>query len=124
MPSPQRVQSFVETVTSGDYVGAIERFYTPKASMRENIAPARLGRDGLVAWERGVMAAFASIEAELVSPPAVTGDRVAVHWRFRFKPADGPERTLEEIAWQRWEGDLIAEEVFFYDPAQIAGLER
>jgi hypothetical protein len=25
---------------------------------------------------------------------------------------------MEEIAWQTWRGDKIAEEVFFYDPAQ------
>jgi hypothetical protein len=25
---------------------------------------------------------------------------------------------MEELAWQRWEGDRIAEEEFFYDPAQ------
>ena len=50
----------------------------------------------------------------------MTGDLVAVHWRFRFTPPEGAERVLEEIAWQRWEGDLIAEETFFYDPAQIS----
>lgn len=27
---------------------------------------------------------------------------------------------MEEIAWQRWEGERIAEETFFYDPAQRA----
>jgi hypothetical protein len=25
---------------------------------------------------------------------------------------------MEELAWQRWEGERIAEEQFFYDPAQ------
>ena len=25
---------------------------------------------------------------------------------------------LEELAWQRWEGERIAEERFFYDPRQ------
>jgi hypothetical protein len=30
-------------------------------------------------------------------------------------------RSLEEIAWQRWEGERIAEETFFYDPRQLAG---
>ena len=27
---------------------------------------------------------------------------------------------MEELAWQRWEGERIAEEQFFYDPAQLA----
>jgi hypothetical protein len=25
---------------------------------------------------------------------------------------------MEELAYQRWEGECIAEETFFYDPAQ------
>jgi hypothetical protein len=25
---------------------------------------------------------------------------------------------MEEVAWQTWRGDKIAEETFFYDPAQ------
>jgi hypothetical protein len=27
---------------------------------------------------------------------------------------------MEELAWQRWDGERIAEEQFFYDPAQLA----
>jgi hypothetical protein len=26
--------------------------------------------------------------------------------------------VMEELAWQRWEGERIVEETFFYDPAQ------
>jgi len=26
---------------------------------------------------------------------------------------------MEEIAWQRWQGDKIVEERFFYNPAQL-----
>jgi hypothetical protein len=28
-------------------------------------------------------------------------------------------RELEELAYQRWQGDRIAQEQFFYDPAQF-----
>jgi hypothetical protein len=32
---------------------------------------------------------------------------------------------IEELAYQRWEGERIAEETFFYDPAQLLpGNER
>ena len=34
--------------------------------------------------------------------------------------ADGRATRLEELADQRWEGEKIAEEQFFYDPAQLA----
>ena len=29
-----------------------------------------------------------------------------------------PSMEMEELAYQRWEGECIAEETFFYDPAQ------
>jgi hypothetical protein len=119
MPSQDVVDRFVSTVVGGDFTGAIERFYAEGASMRENQAEPRVGRDGLVAHERGMMAAFKSITAECIGQPAISGDRVAIHWRFRFAPAQGAERALEEIAWQRWDGDRIVEEMFFYDPAQM-----
>lgn len=41
-----------------------------------------------------------------------------IRWRFELVYADGRRTALDEIAWQRWSGDLIAEERFYYDPAQ------
>ena len=121
MPSPATVEAFVATVEAGDYIGAIERFYAPEASMRENGEAPRVGRDLLVEGERRVMSAFARIAAQHQGPIVIDGDRVAIHWRFDFTPAEGPARALEEIAWQRWEGERVVEERFFYDPAQMAG---
>ena len=31
---------------------------------------------------------------------------------------DGTFSHLEELAWQRWAGERIAQETFFYDPVQ------
>ena len=119
MPSQDLVDRFVQTVVGGDYVGAIERFYDEQASMRENQDAPRVGRDQLVAHERGVMSLFGSIACEAVGPPLISGDEVAIQWRFEFTPRGGKTVTLREVAWQRWDGDRIAEETFFYNPAQI-----
>ncbi len=43
---------------------------------------------------------------------------VVIRWIFRFEWLDGSVTRMEELAWQRWEGERIAEEQFFYDPAQ------
>jgi hypothetical protein len=43
-----------------------------------------------------------------------------IRWQFRFDWLDGTVTKMEEIAYQRWEGERIAEETFFYDPAQRA----
>ena len=39
-------------------------------------------------------------------------------WIFHFEWQDGTQTHMEELAYQRWEGERIAEETFFYDPAQ------
>lgn len=121
MPSRQTVDAFVALVASGDYVGAIEQFYLPDASTRENTNAAVVGRDILMAKERGVMAAFSKIEASQIGPSLIDGDTVAIRWKFTFTGADGSVRVLEEVSWQTWRGDRLVEERFFYDPKQMAG---
>ena len=57
---------------------AIERYYTEDASMQENAAAPRVGRDILVAHERAVLERMAQVHSKCVSS-TVEGDRVAIH---------------------------------------------
>ncbi|HEY1632021.1 MAG TPA: nuclear transport factor 2 family protein [Rhizomicrobium sp.] len=123
MPTRETVQRFVDMVVSGRHDEAIEHFYTPDASMQENLTPPRKGRDGLVARERATMARFKEIHTTCVPPALIEGDTVVVHWIFEFVKADGGRIRIEELAHQRWEGEKIAEERFYYDPAQMAGMQ-
>ena len=41
---------------------------------------------------------------------------------FRVAGRNG-DAFMEELAYQRWEGERIAEETFFYDPAQLIARE-
>jgi len=118
MPARDRVAAFVAAVEAGRYVEAIEEFYHPDASMQDNQRPPRLGRDQLVADERATMAMFATMKTDPVEDLLIDGDKVMVRWRFTFTPAEGPPMIMEELALQRWDGDRIAEERFFYDPRQ------
>jgi hypothetical protein len=119
MPSTAVVDTFVSLVEAGDFVGAIEKFYAPEASMQENDDAPRVGRDVLVEGERRIMAAFKSVTAKKVGPALVEGDRVAIRWTFEFTTPEGGRNVLDEIAWQTWRGDEIVEEKFFYDPKQL-----
>ncbi len=119
MPNRNVLEEFIATVVAGKHDAAIERYYTEDASMQENLDPPRNGREGLVAREKAVMAAFKSIGSECVRPVFVDSDRVVIRWIFTFKSADGKERRMDELAYQRWEGDRIAEERFYYDPKQM-----
>ena len=117
MPSPHTLDAFVAMVLSNRHDDAIATFYTADCTMQENTEPPRKGRDANVARERAVMKR-ATIHSAIVGRPLVDGDRTACHWNFRFDFADGTSMTMDEVALQRWDGELIAEERFFYDPAQ------
>ena len=119
MPSPETLERFIATVEANDHVRAIQEFYTEDASMQENQKPPRRGRTLLMEGEAKVLARAASVSSLCVRPVLVNGDHVVVRWRFRFDWRDGSVTEMEEVAWQRWEGERIAEERFFYDPAQL-----
>jgi hypothetical protein len=71
-----------------------------------------------VANERRVLAKAAKMSSECVRPIFVSGDRVVIRWIFRFVWPDETVTRMAELAYQRWEDERIAEETFFYDPAQ------
>jgi ketosteroid isomerase-like protein len=118
MPTRERVEQLIALVEQGRFVEAIEAFYTEDASMQENLQPPRKGRDALVAGERKVLAAFKQVRTLPVEAFLVDGDRVVINWVFEFSRHDGRSFRQDELAWQRWRGDRIVEERFYYDPAQ------
>ena len=119
MPSPETLERFIARVESNHHAEAIEEFYAPDASMQENDMAPRVGRDNLVANERRVLAKMKSVRSTCVRPVFVSGDRVVVRWIFEFETLEGKRIRMEELACQRWEGDRVAEEKFFYDPKQL-----
>jgi hypothetical protein len=121
MPSPDTVAAFIALVEEGKYDIAIERFYAEDASMQENLDPPRQGRAALVEGERGVMARFKEIRAKSVGPALIEGDFVVIRWQFEFIAQDGSRRALDELAYQRWGGERVTEERFYYDPSQMKG---
>jgi ketosteroid isomerase-like protein len=118
MPAQEAVEAFVAQVLRGEHVEAIRDWYVEDASMQENQGAPRVGRELLMAGERQMLARVAEVRTELLSPVMVSGDRVAIHWRFTFVSRKGEASSFEEIAWQEWRGDKVWREQFFYDPAQ------
>lgn len=118
MPTSETLERFIARVEANAHDEAVEEFYTETSSMQENQAPPRIGRDAHVANERKVLARAKTLSSTCVRPVFVNGDRVVIRWIFHFEWLDGTITHMEEIAYQRWEGERIAEETFFYDPAQ------
>jgi hypothetical protein len=119
VPTAETLERFIALVERNAHVEAVEAFYTADASMQENQSPPRTGRDAHAANERRVLAKAKSVASQCVRPVFVHGDRVVIRWIFRFEWLDGSVTRMEELACQRWEGERIAEETFFYDPAQL-----
>ena len=120
MPTTETLEQFIATVERNAHVEAIEAFYAADASMQENQSVPRRGRDNLAANERRVLAKVQTVTSTCVRPVFVNGDRVVIRWIFRFEWLDGTLTRMEELAYQRWDGERIVEETFFYDPAQLA----
>ena len=118
MPTREIVDRFTAQVLSGDHAGAIRDWYTEDATMQENQAEPRRGRDQLVEQEQATLDRMDRVETELLAPPLIDGDTVVLRWRFTFYPGTSGRMSIEEVAWQTWRGDQIEAETFFYDPAQ------
>ena len=115
MPTRERLEAFVDAVTGGRFVQALHDFYHDDASTRENGGPERRGVATLVAIEERTLQALA-ISAHRPHSVLLDGDDVAIQWTFDLTDAGGVTRRMEEVALQRWRGDRIERERFFYDP--------
>ena len=119
MPARERVLALVAMVEQGKFVEAIEEFYAEDATMQENNAAPRGGRDKLVEGERRTLATHQAARTLPGSSFLLDGDQVVIHWVFEFTRMDGTSFRMDELARQRWRGDRIVEERFYYDPAQL-----
>ena len=119
MPALERLNSLIAVVKAGRYVEAIRDFYHEDATMQENGKPPRVGRAALIANEERAMARVASIRTISLEAFFPGGDDVAIRSVYEIVGRDGRRTGLDEMCFQRWRGDRIAEERFYYDPAQL-----
>ncbi|MFZ3321099.1 MAG: nuclear transport factor 2 family protein [Usitatibacter sp.] len=119
MPALERLNSLIAAVKAGRYAEAIRDFYHEDATMQENGKPPRVGRAALIANEERAMARVASIRTISLEAFFAGGDNVAIRSVYEIVGRDGRRTGLDEMCFQRWRGDRIAEERFYYDPAQF-----
>ena len=117
MPDRARVEAFIAAVVGGDHVQAIADYYHDDAHMQENLKDARRGRSVLMEHEANALKRLKHMHTHPNPPFAVNGDDVFINWTFDATAPDGTTRRLIEVAHQRWKGDRILEERFYYDSA-------
>ena len=118
MPARETVDAFIALVEQAQYVEALEGYYTSDSTMTENQEPPRVGLAAHIASERAVMGAFKALKTHPVSRVLIDGDLVMINWVFEFTAENGQKMIMDEVALQRWDGDRIVAEQFYYDPAQ------
>lgn len=124
MPSLETLERFIARVEQNAHVEAIQEYYTENASMQENHSTPRVGREALVTNERRVLSRAETVQSTCVRPVFLSGNLVVIRWIFQFTWKDGSTTRMEELAYQRWEGERIAQEQFFYDPGQLTPKPR
>jgi len=117
MPTTTTLERFIARVEDNAHAEALAEFYRPDATLSENQGTPRT-RDACIESERMMFARARAVTSQCVRPALVAGDVVVIRWRFRFEWRDETVTTLDELAYQHWDGELIRSETFFYDPAQ------
>jgi hypothetical protein len=118
MPSIETLERFIARVEENAHAEAVDEFHAKNSSMQENQLPPRIGRAHHVSHERAVLAKAKSMNSTCIRPVLINGDIVVIRWVFEFVWLNDSVTRMEEIAYQRWDGERIVEEQFFYDPAQ------
>lgn len=121
MPTLNTVEAFVSLVEAGQGLLAMERFYAEHVAMQENQAEPRAGKAALLEHERRAQAAVRDLSSTCLRPVLVSGDVAVIRWVIEYTHRAGQPVRLEELAYQRWEGERIVHEQFFYDPVQLTG---
>ncbi len=94
-------------------------FYAEEATMRENMAQPRSGKPALIQHEQDALAGVKNLQAKCIRPFFIEGDFVVIRWLFEIEDIKGKRFKFEELSHQRWVGQQIMEEQFFYDPSQL-----
>jgi hypothetical protein len=106
-------------VGQGQFMEAFEKFYHPDVVMIEATGEVRKGKDVSREFEKNFLGSIKEIHAGGVD--AVTSDEEnAITMTETWMDAtfqDGTRVRMEEVARQKWQGDLIIEERFYYNAA-------
>ncbi|MEM6841160.1 MAG: nuclear transport factor 2 family protein [Bacteroidota bacterium] len=124
MPTRKSIENFIKAVEEHPHDQVIENFYTMDASIQENQNAPRIGIESLVNNERKMLQKAVNVHSECIRPYFHIEDKVVIRWKFRFEWMDGSITEIEEIAYQKWSGEKIYQEQFFYDPKQFVPKKR
>ncbi|MDL1948260.1 ester cyclase [Acidobacteria bacterium ACD] len=117
MVDRSRIDSLIEYTLDNRLIEALNEFYHPDVVMQENCQPPRVGLAASLERQRAAQAMTAEIHEVKAAIVLHDGDNAAIEWHAEWTMVGGARFRIEEIALQRWRGNRIIHERFFYDPA-------
>ncbi len=117
----QRVDALNRMIQEGKIIEAMNEFYTDDLVMGENDAPPTEGLAANLAREEDFVAHTTWHGLELKG--VAVGDGVTmVQWWMDFHNTHyGARLAFTQVAVQRWRGDKIYDERFYYAPQPVEG---
>jgi len=119
MPSKEIIEKFIQAVEQEPHDQVIQDFYTDDASIQENQNPPRVGIENLIKNEKKMLQKASVVHSECQRPFFQIDDTVVIRWKFKFEWKDDSVTEIEEMVYQKWRGNKIYQEQFFYDPKQF-----
>ncbi len=119
MPTLKTIESFIQAVEQQPHDKVISDYYTNDASIQENQNVPRIGIENLIKNEQNMLQKALKVRSKCIRPFFQIEDKVIIRWKFFFEWKDGSVTEIEEIAYQKWKGEKIHQEQFFYDPKQF-----
>ena len=117
MTYKERAADIQGMMSQGKALDAFEKYYHNDIVMVECTGQKREGKDVNREFEKGFFASIAEMHGAGVT--AITSDEEAgvsmVESWMEVTYKDGNRMKMEQIARQKWQGDQIIEERFYYD---------
>ncbi len=111
------VAAYIELVSAGRTLEAIERFYAEDVVVFENRELSRSGKAKCLATEQTALGRMTEPPSFKMLSFAVdeTTETAFIEWLVRFQDTDGKPFRLEEVAVQKWSSGAISQERFYYE---------
>jgi hypothetical protein len=113
----ERITEMYSMVKGGQMLDAFEKYYHEKCTMVEATGEVREGKDKNREFEQNWVAGVQEVHGGGITAIASneeTGHTMVESWMdVTYK--DGNRMKMEEVAVQKWEGDHIIHERFYYN---------
>src|SRR5690349_21538425 len=105
MPTIETLEDFVTMVEANQHVEAVERFYTPDATLQDNQSLETRGKNKQIENEKNLLLRVKKMYSKCIRPYFIKDNYVIIKWHFRFDFKDETFIEIEEIAYQQWNGE-------------------